>query len=176
MGIRVIQQHGSHSRKDIWWKMIVSIAILGLLGFIFSRYPAENGDGWYHQLELPYFAPPYWLPFVMWTLVYILMGCSVGIVWHHAVKSTGVRTLKLAKTRLVLFSIHLVFNLLFPLFLIGFHLPVISLIDIVILLLFIAVLIRYFYRIHPTASYLLLPYFFWILYATILNISIIVLN
>src|SRR5699024_3675399 len=176
MGIRVIQQHGSHSRKDIWWKMIVSIAILGLLGFIFSRYPAENGDGWYHQLELPYFAPPYWLPFVMWTLVYILMGCSVGIIWQYAAKSENTQLKSRAKKGLLFFGIHLLFNLFFPIILIGFHKPIIGLIDIVILLVFIVFLIRFFRPINRVASNLLIPYFLWILYATMLTVAIIVLN
>lgn len=171
-----VQPDNSSPKNGVWWKMIVSIFILGAVGFLFSKYPAEQGGGWYHQLRQPPFAPPYWLPFVMWTLVYILMGCSVGMIWHHAAKNPDSRIIKLAKAGIALFIIHLIFNLLYPLILIGYHLPLVSLIDILLLIVFIIVLILRFYRISQIASFLLIPYLFWIIYATLLNISIIVLN
>src|SRR5690625_7412893 len=62
------------SRKEIRRKIISAIIILGLLAAIFSRFPAQSGSGWYHQLHQPFFAPPYWLPFVMWTMFYIFFG------------------------------------------------------------------------------------------------------
>ncbi len=176
MRTRAIQPDSSFPKTGVWWKMIVSIFILGVVGFIFSRYPTEHGSGWYHQLRQPAFAPPYWLPFVMWTFVYILMGCSVGIIWQYAAKSSDIRILKRAKSGIVLFIVHLIFNLLFPLILIGFQLPLVSLIDILILMVFIVVLIWRFHRISPIASYLLVPYLIWVIYATMLNVSIIVLN
>lgn len=164
------------SKRGVWWRMIASIIILGGAGFLFSRYPAQHGEGWYHQLRQPVFAPPYWLPFVMWSLVYILMGCSVGIVWHRAVKSSSPQTVKLAKQGIILFIIHLGFNLIFPIILIGFRLPLISLIDILILIIFILLLIRKFYPVSRTASFLLIPYLLWIIYATMLNVALLVLN
>src|SRR5690625_5237940 len=85
------------SRKEIRRKIISAIIIIGLLAAIFSRFPAQSGSGWYHQLRQPFFAPPYWLPFVMWTLVYILMGSSLGLIWHIAQKSTNAIIRKKAK-------------------------------------------------------------------------------
>lgn len=176
MKTRENQQHLTKFGKGVWWKMVVSIFILGVVGFLFSRYPAQHGGGWYHQLRQPAFAPPYWLPFVMWTLVYILMGCSIGMVWHYALKSSNSRAIKISRQGIILFIIHLVFNLSFPIILIGFHLPVISLIDIIVLVLFILILIRIFYRINRVASFLLIPYLLWIIYAAMLNVAILVLN
>lgn len=164
------------SRKEIRRKIISAIIILGLLAAIFSRFPAQSGSGWYHQLRQPFFAPPYWLPFVMWTLVYILMGSSLGLIWHIAQKSTNAIIRKKAKTGIGLFVIHLLFNLMFPILLIGLQRPRIALADMIILILLIGAMIRYFYSINRTASHLLIPYLIWILYAAALNISIIILN
>src|SRR5699024_8805546 len=115
-------------------------------------------------------------PFVMWPLVYVLMGCSFGILWHYAVKSRQPQMVKLAQKGIVLFIIHLVFNLVFPVIFIGFHLPVVAFIDILILIAFILTLIWFFKRINRTAAYLLIPYLFWIIYAAALNGAILVLN
>lgn len=171
------EQHKlSFSEGGIWLKMIISIIVLTGIGFVFSKYPTEFGEEWYHQLTQPSFAPPYWLPFVMWSLVYMLMGCSAGIIWQVAVKSSSSVTTKFAKQGIILFILHLTFNLFFPVLLIGLHLPKIALADMIILIIFIGILIRHFFYLNRLASYLLIPYLIWIIYAAILNISIIVLN
>lgn len=166
----------SLSKKKAWWKMVTATVILGTLAYIFSRYPSQLGEGWYHQLQQPFFAPPYWLPFVMWSIVYILMGCSIGIIWHYAAKSPSPKTVNRAKKGIVLFGIHLLFNLIFPVILIGFHLPIIAFLDILLLIIFIIVLIWHFNPINRSAAYLLLPYLIWIIYASALNLAIIILN
>lgn len=169
-------QEENLSKKNAWWKMLISIFVLGGVSYLCSRYPSQHGGEWYHQLKQPFFAPPYWLPFVMWSLVYILIGCSVGIIWHYAVKSRQSQLVKLAKKGIVLFIIHLIFNLIFPILLIGFHWPIVALIDILILIVFILILIKHFKRINLTAAYLLTPYLIWIIYATALDAAIIILN
>ncbi len=176
MDAQLEQTVPSFSTRKAWWKMIVSIIVLGGVGFVCSRYPTQHGSSWYHQLNQPFFAPPYWLPFVMWTLVYILMGCAIGIIWHYAAKNPVEQTVKLAKKAIVLFVIHLVFNLIFPILLIGFEAPVVALVDILILIIFIGILIKKFLPINKIASRLLIPYLIWIFYATALNVAIIVLN
>jgi len=44
------------------------------------------------------------------------------------------------------------------------------------MLAFIIILIRHFFRLDRVAAFLLVPYLLWVTFATILNISIIVLN
>lgn len=174
--LEVANKNATVSKNDTWWKILISIFVLGIAGFLFSRYPTAHGGGWYHQLKQPDFAPPYWLPFVMWSVVYILMGSSVGIIWHHAVNKSNPLIVKSSRKGIFLFIIHLIFNLIFPLILIGYHLPVISLIDISILVLLIIALIWKFHPISKTAAWLLMPYLVWIIYATLLNAAILVLN
>lgn len=164
------------SRKKVWTKIILAIFTLGLLAAIFSRYPAQSGSGWYHQLRQPVFAPPYWLPFIMWTIVYILMGSSLALIWHVAKEGVNFDIRKKAKIGIGLFAAHLLFNLIFPILLIGLQRPRVALIDMIILIIFIGILIWYYYPINRIASFLLIPYLIWIFYAAALNISIIVLN
>lgn len=164
------------TRREVWGKIILAVLILGSVAAVCSRFPTQHGSGWYHQLQQPLFAPPYWLPFVMWSLVYVLIGWSLGLIWHVAVKSRDPAVKKRAKKGVILFLIHLVFNLIFPVILIGMQRPVVALADITILIVWIIILIGYFRPINRTASLLLVPYLVWILYAASLNLAIIILN
>lgn len=166
----------SLSKKGVWWKILISLLVLIAIGYIFSHYPAQYGGGWYQHLKQPFFAPAHWVPFVMWALVYVFMSCSFGIIWHYAVKSHQPRMANLAQKGMVLFAVHLLFNLIFPVILIGFHLPVVAFIDILILIIYVITLIWFFKRINRIAACLLIPYLLWILYAAALNAAIIVLN
>lgn len=164
------------SRKDIWKKIFISVSVLGLVSMLFSRFPAKSGDGWYHSLNQPAFAPAYWMPFVMWTLVYILIGISFAIVWDNFEKATTASDKDLARSGMLLFGAHMIFNWINPLLLIGLQWPKLALADMVILIGFIIALIFHFRKINKLATQLLIPYFIWILYAASLLVAIIVLN
>lgn len=163
-------------KQGLWWRIIVSIAGLAVLAAIFSMYPTEHGNTWYHQLNQPFFAPAYWMPFVAWPLVYILMGSALGIMWQRHAKSPDPMERMYAKNGIVLFGIHLIFNLIFPFLLIGLQMPILSLVDICVLICFIFILVRFFKHVDHTASRLLIPYLLWIIYAASLNAAILVLN
>src|SRR5699024_10398093 len=134
MSFSTASKKQSYSTKGLWWKIVLSIVVLSSIAAVCSRFPAEHGSGWYHQLEQPFFAPAYWMPFVMWTLVYILMGAAVGLLWQQHVKSKDQAVAKRAKKGLQLFGVHLIFNLICPIILIGFRMPVVAFIDMLILL------------------------------------------
>ena len=164
------------SKNDVWKKIIITILLIAAVGSALSRFPSNDGIGWYHSLKQPFFAPAYWMPFVIWPIVYILMGSAAGIIWHIHSKTHNAIVKKKAKISLWIFAVHLVFNLLCPILLISLEAPKIALIDILILNIFIAILIFQFKKINQTASRLLIPYFIWIIYATALNIAIVALN
>ena len=176
MQIQAGEQYIPSSKKEVYGKIIISVVVLGVVAAFCSRYPAQTGSGWYHQLRQPSFAPPYWLPFVMWTVVYILMGWSFGLIWHIARKSSQPGVRQKARKGILLFVVHLVFNLIFPVLLIGMQRPRVALADMTILIVLIVILIPRFYPLSRTASCLLIPYLLWILYAAALNVSIVVLN
>jgi tryptophan-rich sensory protein len=75
-----------------------------------------------------------------------------------------------------LFFAHLLLNAAWTIFFFGFHAVLVALIDILILLCCIFLLICGAWEIDKRATYLLAPYFLWVLFATILNIAIWFLN
>jgi tryptophan-rich sensory protein len=151
-------------------KLIISIAVCLGAGFIGSLFTAPNVPTWYAQLQKPPFAPPNWLFGPVWTLLFILMGISFALIWRKYGIAQGVTI------ALIFFVIQLFFNMLWSAAFFGMRSPLLGLIDIIILLGLIYATIRFFYHVSPLSSYLLIPYALWVSFATILNISILVLN
>ncbi|MBU3978365.1 tryptophan-rich sensory protein, partial [Patescibacteria group bacterium] len=55
-------------------------------------------------------------------------------------------------------------------------LPLVAFIDIIVLLAAIVLTMMKFYKISKVSLYLLIPYLLWVSFATILNMSIVLLN
>ena len=124
---------------------------------------------WYQNLIQPPLAPPAWVFAPVWTVLYISMGVALFLF---------ARKISFDKKTwgYVLFFTQLLVNLSWtPAFFgvknIGLALAIVILLDILVLLN-----IMEFWKISKTASRILIPYFIWILFATYLNIGILVLN
>ena len=144
----------------------VPLAVGGLSGFATSRGVAE----WYPTLTKPAFNPPAWVFGPVWTALYIMMGVATFLVWRRGLDGEGVRT------ALVVFAVHLALNGLWSVLFFGLHAPGWALIEIVLLWAAIALTIVLFWRITPWAGALLLPYWAWVSFATVLNASLWWLN
>jgi len=157
-------------KKIYWGKLIVSLAIPQLIGFIGSLFTSSSIATWYPTLTKPFFNPPNWLFAPVWTLLFLLMGISVYLVWVKGFKKNNV------KLAIIFFDIQLLFNLLWSILFFGLKNPLLALIEIFILWGLILVNIILFYKISKTASYLLIPYLAWVTFAIILNFSFVLLN
>lgn len=144
-------------------KFILSIGIClgaGILGsfFTFSAIPE-----WYSTLNKPFFSPPNWIFGPVWTILYIVMGISLYLVWRKK-KVPNV------------FWIQLILNAAWSIIFFGLKNPSLALIDIAALWVAIVLTIKAFYKINKLASYLLYPYLIWVSFASILNLSLVLLN
>ena len=126
------------------------------------------GSDWYLSLEKPFFNPPGWIFGPAWTLLYFLMAWAVYRIW----KAGGEKKDKL----LAVFFIHLVFNFLWSVIFFRWQSVGGAFLDIIILDILVIYLIILFYNRDRTASFLMLPYLAWILFATLLNGYILLLN
>ena len=90
-------------------------------------------------------------------------------IWRIWINYFDVKILKL-------YFLHLFFNGIWSILFFGFHLPLLALADIVIILFFIFILIRHYYKLDKISYYLTIPYLIWSLYAFVLNLSIVILN
>ncbi len=151
-------------------KLVASIALCLAAGFIGSAFTTPHIPGWYANLAKPSFTPPSWLFGPVWTALYILMGISLFLVWRGGI---GERKMQIA---LAVFIIQLACNMLWSFAFFGRQSPSAGLVVIIVLWLMIVATIAAFMPISRTAGLLLVPYLFWVSFASILNASIYRLN
>jgi tryptophan-rich sensory protein len=151
-------------------KLVVSIAACLAAGAIGSVFTRSAIPIWYAALEKPAFSPPNWLFAPVWTLLYILMGVAAFLAWRKGLANQQVRV------SLIIFLIQLVLNALWSVVFFGLKSPLYGFILIVVLWLAILVTILRFYKISRVASVLMWPYLIWVTFASVLNISIWLLN
>jgi len=146
--------------------VVICLSIGGTSGIVTSS--AIND--WYVTLNKPSFNPPNWIFAPVWTLLYIMMGLAAALIWQEGWEK------KIVKMALLFFSIQLVLNALWSIVFFGWKQPAFALIEIFILWSMLLVCIIKFKAIKPLAAYLLIPYFLWVTFASILNGAIWWLN
>lgn len=143
---------------------LLSVLLSIGLGFL-SGYAVKISDfSWYIGLSKPYFNPPSWVFGPVWTVLYGMIGLVAVPIFRREKLY-----LKL------LFIVQFIFNLLWtPLF---FYLQRVdlALLDIVLLEISLGLLI-YNVRNQRYVFSLLIPYFLWVSFATVLNYKIYVMN
>lgn len=149
-------------------KLIFCIVLVEALGAIGAYFTTPAIPTWYASLIKPNFNPPNYLFAPVWTLLYFLMGISLYLIWES--KNKG------KKLALKLFWLQFTANIVWSVFFFGLKNPLLGLIDIIVLILLLVYLIKSVLFINKTAAYLLLPYLAWVSFATILNLSIVLLN
>ena len=126
-------------------------------------------DNWYIELIKPPWTPPGWIFGPVWFCLYLSMGIAAAIIWSKP-KS------KMRTVSTTLFSTQLFLNGLWSFIFFGSHELLLSVIEIHLLLLFIILTIISFYKISKQSAYILLPYLFWVSFASYLNYTIWQLN
>lgn len=125
---------------------------------------------WYAQLIRPSWAPPAWLFGPVWTVLYAIIAASFGTVFYHAF--TG----RLPWMVALPFVLNVVFNLAFTPIQFGLRNNLLATVDI---LLVLGTLIWALIAVYPHArwvTYANLPYLAWVCFATVLQVTITVLN
>lgn len=151
-------------------KLILSIVICQAAGLIGTIFTMDSIPTWYAALNKPSFNPPNWLFGPVWTLLYLMMGISLFIVWKEDLKN------KVVKSAFIIFMIQLFLNTIWSIVFFGMHSTAGGLIIIALLWIMILITILKFMKISRVAGILLIPYLLWVSFATLLNFSIFKLN
>ena len=159
--------------KNIF-KFVISIIICESVGIIGSFFTFSSVSNWFPTLVKPWFSPPSWLFGPVWTILYFLMGLSLYIVWNY--KTETISKQKYKKQFFILFGIQLILNALWSFLFFGLKSPISGLIDILFLDIAVITTIIYANRVSKYAAVLLAPYMAWIIFATLLNFEIALLN
>ncbi|MCJ7498140.1 MAG: tryptophan-rich sensory protein [candidate division Zixibacteria bacterium] len=151
-------------------KLVISLIICQLAGFIGSLFTTPAIPSWYATLVKPSFTPPNWVFAPVWTTLFLLMGISAFLVWRKGIENPRVNL------ALRLFIIQLILNIIWSVLFFGLRSTLLGLVEIIILWTFILFTILYFFKVSKIAGILLLPYFVWVSFAAVLNFSIWRLN
>lgn len=148
-------------------QLLISLAIPIGVGWL-SSFFTRNSTEFYDSLNLPLFAPPASVFPVVWTILYIMMGVSFYLV---QTKSQSDKT-----EAFTLYFAQLGFNFAWSIIFFNLNLLFASFVWIIVLLFLIYKMVFAFYDHNKIAGILQVPYLFWVLFATYLNFSIIILN
>lgn len=151
-------------------KLIALIILCEVIGAVGSIFTFPNIPTWYAFLNKPFFSPPNWLFAPVWTILFLLMGVALYLV----IESKGNIIQK--KLAIALFSIQFFFNVLWSFLFFGLRSPFLGVIGIIVLWFSILATILSFYKISKKSAYLLIPYILWVSFATILNLTIMLIN
>ena len=132
--------------------VLIPVIIGGIVGIIIS----SSID--YSNLRKPMLAPPSILFPIVWTILYILMGISYGILRNNGEVDKKIK---------IIYYAQLLVNALWRLF---------AFIWILVLILLIAMMIIEFYKKNKLSALLQIPYLLWTVFAAYLNLSIYILN
>lgn len=141
--------------------ILIPVVVGGIVGLIIS------GAIDYNSLQKPFLAPPSIVFPIVWTILYILMGISYGIL-----KSKGLTDKKIDLIYYVQLGVNAIWSIIF--FLLKWRL--FAFLWIIILSVLVIVMTIKFYKKDKTAGLLQIPYLLWVLFASYLNFAIYILN
>lgn len=150
------------------WDYILPTLLCFLLGGLVAWWQSDAIEEWYPLLIKPALTPPNAAFPIAWSIIYLCMGISAGLVITSAALSR--------RRVMTLWFFQLGFNVLWSILFFVFRSPLLGLIDIVILDILVVIYITQSARIRAGAAWLFVPYLLWILFATYLNAWILAAN
>ncbi|EKD84708.1 MAG: hypothetical protein ACD_38C00169G0009 [uncultured bacterium] len=153
-------------------QLILSISLCLGAGILGSFFTISSIPTWYAALNKPVFSPPNFVFGPVWTTLYIVMGVALYLVISD--KRQVIR--KTREKAIQIFGIQLALNALWSIVFFGMKNPALAFVNIIALWIAIFLTTKAFYKINKFAGYLLIPYLLWVSFATILNLSIVLLN
>ena len=141
----------------------LSIFIFVLLALILGGLASSNTstDIWYQSLLKSDLNPPGYVFGIVWPILYLLMSVS------------AYRTFEVTKK---LFLIQLFFNTIWSWLFFSLHMPVIALINIWLLIFLNITLLIQMIKIDRISGIIFIPYIAWLLFASYLNLFIVINN
>jgi tryptophan-rich sensory protein len=129
-----------------------------------------NYDIYYQKLIKPTFSPPNWVFGPVWAILYLIIFTTFGYVFYLFFQK------KISFTVLLPFILNLVFNFSFTYFQFTLRNNLLASIDILLILITIIWMFYAIWNIDRNVVYLNIPYFLWVSFATVVQLSITYLN
>ena len=131
---------------------------------------SQSVNTWYVDIVKPEITPEAWVFPIVWNVLFFLMGLAGWLVWRAA------GGLNAAGAALSIFTLQLMLNFSWSIVFFGLHALGLAVVANIVLDVAIALTICLFWRHSRIGSFLLVPYFFWSLFASWLSFEIWRLN
>ncbi len=141
-----------------------SILVPLILGTLVGLITAKSMD--YNTLIKPILSPPGIIFPIVWSILYILMGISYGILKENNLDSNCQK----------IYYTQLIVNLLWSIIFFSLKLRFMAFLWIILLDILVILMIRCFIKNNKVSGYLQILYLVWVLFATYLNLAIFILN
>ena len=151
--------------KIITWLLFYSSTLVASS----NAFVWDINSTWYKTLVTPAFSPPSWLFGPVWTILYLLIATS-------AYRFVFMKDTNLKSILLGLWALQICLNTIWVSIYFGANDLLSALVVILILWVCIAFIIMLSWSGDRVSSFLLLPYFLWVSFASILNASYWYLN
>lgn len=140
-------------------EILIALAVGGL-----SAYLTKDSMAHFETLAKPPLSPPGFLFPIVWSILYVLMGISAGMVY----KSSG--------NVPFVYRLSLIVNFLWSVIFFNMEAYLFAFIWLLLLFALIILTVAEYSRVNKTAAYLQIPYLLWVAFAGYLNFSIWFLN
>ena len=151
--------------KIITWLLFYSCTLVASS----NAFVWDINSTWYKTLVTPAFSPPNWLFGPVWTILYLLIATS-------AYRFVFMKDTNLKSILLGLWALQICLNTIWVSIYFGANDLLSALVVISILWVCIVFIIMLSWSVDRVSSFLLLPYFLWVSFASILNVSYWYLN
>ena len=139
-----------------------------LVGYISMLLQREAMIAWYPTLVKSPLTPPGIVFSIVWSVLYLLMGISAGLVWNtHSMYSWML---------VLLFIVQLVLNLVWSFCFFYMQSPVLGFAILVVLFMFVVLYAAGCYTQNKWATIINIPYMLWLMFAGYLNLYVVMNN
>lgn len=146
--------------------LILWIVALIAIGGVIGSWTKPEISTWYSTLNRSTLTPPNYVFPIAWTILYGIIGACGWLIWRP---QAFPKLLSVIKT---LYLTQLILNWSWTPLFFHYHLTGFSLVVLVAMDILVSILIFLAYRRMRAVSLMMIPYLFWILFATYLNFYI----
>ncbi len=164
-----LMQNRIQPQKKPLPKWAIAAIIIGItlaVGVAGSLLGGKMRDGY----QQPPAFPPDWVFPLVWTILYIAIGTATFLVF------IADQDPKRRRNDMIIYGIHLFFNMLWPLFFFRLDLVIFAIAWLVLNLMSATVVTCRYYTAHLAAGIIFTVYVMWLLYALYLNMGVALLN
>ncbi|MCL3850349.1 tryptophan-rich sensory protein [Parabacteroides sp. GYB001] len=148
--------------------IIIPILVCFFIGLTASYFQADAIKNWYPTLIKPALTPPNIVFPIAWSIIYLCMGISIGLIINSAIEQK--------QFFVKVFIMQLFFNFTWSIGFFYFQNPLIGFINILLLDIFVINYTLKSYPVNKVSSLLFIPYVIWLLFATYLNGYVLMYN